>query len=60
MKGNIKYIPKKTELIQDGAPCHTANYTKEYLNNLGVTIRQNPPHSHDLNPIEMIWAILKR
>lgn len=53
-------LPQESILLQDGATCHTARYTKEYLSELGIRIQQNPPHSPDMNPIEMIWSIIKR
>lgn len=47
---------------QDGAPCHTANITQQYLQRHApgfVTKDQWPPHSPDLNPLDYgIWHTL--
>ncbi|MBS4048666.1 MAG: transposase [Alphaproteobacteria bacterium] len=46
--------------MQDGAKCHTAKATKDYLDRKGLQMLPNwPPHSPDLNPIENLWKSLK-
>ena len=45
---------------QDGASSHTAHQTIDYLGKLGICVLKNwPPLSPDLNPIETIWAWMK-
>jgi transposase len=45
--------------LQDGASCHTAKDTVEFLKKNKIDVVPNwPPRSPDLNPIENLWAYL--
>jgi transposase len=47
-------------LLQDNAPYHKAELTQTWLFTRGVDCINFPPFSPDLNPIENLWAQLKR
>ncbi len=45
---------------QDLTPAHTAKGTKSWFKDHGVTVLDWPANLPDLNPIENLWAIVKR
>ena len=45
---------------QDNAPIHKAHITRNYLQQQGFVVMNFPPSSPDMNPIEHLWAVLKK
>src|SRR5690348_1180749 len=46
--------------LQDNAPTHSSQLFKDYLFAKGVQCMEWAPYSPDLNPIENLWAYIKR
>jgi transposase len=44
---------------QDGAPCHRAVATRNFLEDNGIELLPWPPKSPDLSIIENVWAYIK-
>ena len=53
------YKPKQA-FLQDGAPIHTVNATKELLEELRVWVEEHPVYNLDFNVIEHLWLKLKK
>lgn len=52
--------PLKWKFQQDGARAHQSKVTLSWLNSKNIELFPHPPYSPDLNPIEMVWAIIKQ
>jgi transposase len=47
-------------VVLDNLGAHKARRARELIEARGATIRFLPPYSHDFNPIEAAWALIKK
>lgn len=53
-------LPKNSVIVMDNATFHKRLDTQKLIEEAGHTILWLPPYSPDLNPIEQMWAWVKR
>jgi transposase len=56
---NDRYGEYKWMFMQDGASAHIAAATTWFLRSRCLVLPGWPPNSPDINPIEMVWSIVK-
>ena len=52
--------PAKFKFQQDNAGIHTAKITRDFIKKSKIPVIEWPANSPDLNPIETVWAHLKK
>lgn len=60
IKSAKKMKLKNFYFMHDNDPKHTSRLVKEYLAKKRIKLLEWPPQSPDMNPIEQVWAFIKR
>src|SRR5207237_3649739 len=47
-------------VVLDNLPAHKAPEVEFFIRQRGATVKRLPPYSHDFNPIEPAWSLVKR
>ena len=56
----INHLIVDETVLVDGARPHSTKKIIDDLEMFGIEVIKNPPYSPDLNPIEMVWSMMKR
>lgn len=62
LKALVKQVGRKMLIVWDGLKAHRSRLVRDYVDRLDGTIELAflPPYAPDLNPVEYLWAWLKR
>lgn len=62
LKALHAHVKQRLLIIWDGLKAHRSKLVREYLDSTGGDVQMAflPPYSPDLNPVEFLWAWLKR
>ena len=62
LKALRAHLKQRLLIIWDGLKAHRSRLVREYLDSTGGDVQMAflPPYSPDLNPVEFLWAWLKR
>jgi transposase len=56
----VPYLRLGDVVVMDNLAAHKAPQVRELIEHAGATLRFLPPYSHDFNPIEAAWALIKK
>ena len=52
--------PKHTHFYHDNSPIHSGEDTADFIDGKGLSLPKSPANSPELNPIENVWALMKK
>jgi transposase len=62
LKALVKHIGRRLLIVWDGLKAHRSRLVREYVDGLDghIVLSFLPPYAPELNPVEYLWAWLKR
>ncbi len=55
----VRHLRPGDVVVMDNLAAHKARQVRELIERAGATVRFLPPYSHDFNPIEAAWTLMK-
>lgn len=56
----VRHLRRGDVVVMDNLAAHKTPRVRELIEQAGATLRFLPPYSHDLNPIEPGWGLMKK
>lgn len=56
----VRRLRRGDIVLMDNLAAHKTRQVRELIEAVGATVRYLPPYSHDYNPIEAAWALMKK
>lgn len=56
----VRHLRRGDSVLMDKLSAHLARQVRDLIEAAGATVRHRPPYSHDYNPIEAAWALIKK
>jgi len=56
----VRHLRRGDVVVMDNLAAHKTPRVRELIEQAGATLRFLPPYSHDLNPIESGWGLMKK
>ena len=56
----VPRLRRRDVVVLDNLAAHKARRVRTLIEQAGATVRFLPPYSHDFNPIEAAWALIKK
>ena len=56
----LRHLHRGDIVLMDNLAAHKTRHVRDLIESVGASIRYLPPYSHDFNPIEAAWALIKK
>jgi transposase len=56
----LRHLRRGDIVVMDNLSAHKASPVRTLIAGVGASVRFLPPYSHDFNPIEAAWALIKK